>query len=306
MCLPSEARSREIAAGFRVSGIGKSLGMHYVAYLDEFGHVGQYVSRDHPRYKTSPVFGLGGMILPAHEVREFAIYFYKMKCQLLAYDLEHDNPAGLPAYQWEKKGSQLYTPRNVEQYQVLRRSTFRLLNHIKRIGGHLFYTGEHKVTDPVLHDSTETFKRQLLQSVRKLDRFCAQEGSSFILVLDEQKAGNEWRERNVEACTLAMFEDASEKCRTMIEPPLQGESYLFQTLQCADWICGLIGRLTALSVAPNEFQDWQLFDTYFSARIADVALPCSGLEHQKAADVPAELAGEIMPDAPGELVGEGE
>ena len=97
MCLPSEARSREIAAGFRVSGIGKSLGMHYVAYLDEFGHVGQYVSRDHPRYKTSPVFGLGGMILPAHEVREFAIYFYKMKCQLLAYDLEHDNPAGLPA-----------------------------------------------------------------------------------------------------------------------------------------------------------------------------------------------------------------
>ena len=306
MCLPSEARLREIAAGFRVSGIGKSLGMHYVAYLDEFGHVGQYVSRVHPRYKTSPVFGLGGMILPAHEVREFAIYFYKMKCQLLAYDLEHDNPARLPAYQWEKKGSQLYTPRNVQQYQVLRRSTFRLLSHIKSIGGHLFYTGEHKVTDPAQHDSTETFKRQLLQSVRKLDRFCAQEGSSFILVLDEQKAGNEWRERNVEACTLAMFEDASEKCRTMIEPPLQGESYLFQTLQCADWICGLIGRLTALSVAPNEFQDWQLFDTYFSARIADVALPCSGLEHQKAVDVPAELAGEIMPDAPGELVGEGE
>jgi len=246
------------------------------------------------------------MIIPAHQVREFAIYFYKMKCQLLAYDLEHDNPARLPAYQWEKKGSQLYTPRNVQQYQVLRRSTFRLLSHIKSIGGHLFYTGEHKVTDPAQHDSTETFKRQLLQSVRKLDRFCAQEGSSFILVLDEQKAGNEWRERNVEACTLAMFEDASEKCRTMIEPPLQGESYLFQTLQCADWICGLIGRLTALSVAPNEFQDWQLFDTYFSARIADVALPCSGLEHQKAADVPAELAGEIMPDAPGELVGEGE
>ena len=48
MCLPSEARLREIAAGFRVSGIGKSLGMHYVAYLDEYGHVGQYVSRDHP------------------------------------------------------------------------------------------------------------------------------------------------------------------------------------------------------------------------------------------------------------------
>lgn len=278
--------------------------MHYVAYLDEFGHVGQYVSRNHPQYKTSPVFGLGGMLLPAQEVREFAIYFYKLKSQLLAWDLKNKNPENLPAYQWEKKGSQLYTTKNVKEYKQLRQSTFRLLNHIKKIGGHVFYTGEHKTTDPDAHDSTETFKRQLLQSVRKIDRFCAKEDSTFILVLDEQKAGNEWRERNVEACTLAMFEDASEKCRAMIEPPLQGESYLFQTLQCADWMCGLIGRLTALEVAPAEFHDWQPFEKYFSARIADVALPCSGLEHQKTADIAAEEAGEIMPDAQGLLVGE--
>lgn len=55
----------------------------------------------------------------------------------------------------------------------LRRSTFRLLSHIKKIKGHVFYTGEHKTTDPDPHESTETFKRQLLQSVRKIDRFCA-------------------------------------------------------------------------------------------------------------------------------------
>ncbi|WP_226507244.1 DUF3800 domain-containing protein [Pseudomonas sp. MWU16-30317] len=177
------------------------------------------------------------------------------------------------------------------------------LKHIQCIGGHLFYTGEHKTTDPAAHDSTETFKRQLLQSVRKIDRFCARHDSTFILVLDEQKAGNEWREKNVEACTLAMFEDASEKCRTMIEPPLQGESYLFQTLQCADWMCGLIGRLCALEVSPDEFQDWQPFDKYFAERIADVSMPCSGLEHQKTAEIPAEDAGEMMPDAPGELAG---
>lgn len=277
--------------------------MHYVAYLDEFGHVGPYVSRSHAQYKTSPVFGLGGMLIPAHEVREFAIHFYKLKSQLLAWDLKNKNPEKLPAYQWEKKGSQLYTTRNVEQYKELRRSTFRLLSHIKTIGGHVFYTGEHKTTTPSAHNSNETFKRQLLQSVRKIDRFCALEGSTFILVLDEQKAGNEWRERNVEACTLAMFEDASEKCRTMIEPPLQGESYLFQTLQCADWMCGLIGRLMALAVAPAEFEDWRPFEKYFASRIAQVALPCSGLEHQKTAEVLAEEAGEVMQDAAGELAG---
>lgn len=278
-CLPSEARWREISAGFRVSGARTSLSVtHYIVYLDEFGHVGQYVSRIHPKFKTSPVFGLGGLLLPATQVREFAIYFYRMKCQLLAWDLLNHNPQNLPAYQWEKKGSQLYSLRNVVQYKALRRATFRLLQHISKLGGHVFYTGEEKTTDPATHDSTETFKRQLLQSVRKVDRFCSSQGATFILVLDEQKAGNEWREKNVEACTLAMFEDASEKCRTMIEPPLQGESYLFQTLQCADWICGLIGRITALAVAPAEFEDWQPFDKYFSTRICEVATPCSGLE----------------------------
>lgn len=205
--------------------------MHYIAYLDEFGHIGPYVSRAHFVHKTSPVFGLGGLLLPASEVREFAIHFYKLKCRLLAYALEHSNPGKVPAYRWEKKGSQLY-------------------------------------------------------SVRKIDRYCVQEGATFILVLDEQKAGDDWRERNVEACTLAMFNDASEKCRAMIEPPLQGESYLFQTLQCADWICGLIGRLTALSVAPDEFKDWQVFERYFTSCIADATLSCSSLDQQKIIERP--------------------
>lgn len=223
--------------------------MHYIAYLDEFGHIGPYVSRTHAVHKTSPVFGLGGLLLPASEVREFAIHFYKLKCRLLAYDLEHSNPGKVPAYRWEKKGSQLYSVRNVERYAELRSMTFRLL-----------------------------------QSVRKIDRYCVQEGATFILVLDEQKAGDDWRERNVEACTLAMFNDASEKCRAMIEPPLQGESYLFQTLQCADWICGLIGRLTALSVAPDEFKDWQVFERYFASCITDATLSCSSLDQQKIID----------------------
>ncbi|WP_421534468.1 DUF3800 domain-containing protein [Pseudomonas marginalis] len=264
--------------------------MQYIAYLDEFGHVGQYVSRKHSMYKTSPVFGLGGMLLPANEVREFAIYFYKLKCQLLAWDLEHKNPEHLPAYHWEKKGSALFTVANVSKYRELRRSSFRLLNHIQKIGGYVFYTGEHKPTEHTKHNSTETFQRVLVQSIRKIDRFCTLNNASFIVLLDEQKAGNEWRERNVEACTLAMFEDASEKCRTLIEPPLQGESYLFQTLQCADWLCGLIGRLTTYAVAPEEFDDWELFDTYFATRIANVALPCSGLDNKKAAKVTKVVA----------------
>ena len=47
--------------------------MIYIAYLDEFGHVGPYVSRTHPRHNDSPVFGFAGFVMPAEEVRGFGI-----------------------------------------------------------------------------------------------------------------------------------------------------------------------------------------------------------------------------------------
>ena len=51
--------------------------MTYFAYLDEFGHIGPYVSRADPRYKDSPVFGLAGFVRPAAEVRGFGTWFFQ-------------------------------------------------------------------------------------------------------------------------------------------------------------------------------------------------------------------------------------
>lgn len=278
MCPPSEARYEKSSAGFRVFTPDKRLAVHYAVYLDEFGHIGPWVSSTDKKYNDSPVFGLAGMLLPVEQVREFAISFYQMKCHLLAWDLKHKNPANLPPWHWEKKGSQIYTAHNVNTYRELRLATNRLLNRITNAGGHVFYTGVHKTATPEKHDATEIFGQQLLQAIRKIDQFCAANNATFIVLLDEQQAGDEWRMRHVESCTLAMFEDKAKKCRTLIEPPLQGESHLFQTLQCADWLCGLIGRLTAYSVAADEYPDWHVFGKYFAERIAKVTLPGSGLE----------------------------
>ena len=227
------------------------------------------------------------MLIPVRHVREFAIYFYKLKCHQLAWDLQHKSPRQLPPYQWEKKGASIYTPTNIAKYQSLRRSRFRLLNQIKQVGRYMFYTGEHTTAAPDTHDSTETFKRQLLRSIRKIDRFCAQEGSTFMVLLDEQHTGNEWCERNVEACMLAMFKDESKKYRALIEPPVQGESHLFQILQCADWIGGLIGRLMALAVAPEEFRNGGDCKKYLSSRVAAIAILCSDPDHQQRRLIPA-------------------
>ena len=53
--------------------------MTYFAYLDEFSQVGPYVSKEHPKYKQSPVFGLAGFVLPSKHVRDFGTWFFQRK-----------------------------------------------------------------------------------------------------------------------------------------------------------------------------------------------------------------------------------
>jgi hypothetical protein len=69
-----------LGAGFRVSG-GSPLTIHFV-YLDEFGHLGPFMSRTAPKYNESPVFGLAGIILPEAAVRPFATGILKLRVHL--------------------------------------------------------------------------------------------------------------------------------------------------------------------------------------------------------------------------------
>ena len=82
----------------------------YIAYLDEFGHIGPYLGRNHPKHNASPVFGLAGMVLPYDRIRAFGSFFFQLKCRLLDFEIKRD---GVHPAQWEKKGSSLYTTHNV-------------------------------------------------------------------------------------------------------------------------------------------------------------------------------------------------
>ena len=73
-CPLSEARTQVRAFAF---SRGRLI---YIAYLDEFGHVGPYGSRTHPRHNDSPVFGFAGFVMPEEEVRGFGTWFYQCKC----------------------------------------------------------------------------------------------------------------------------------------------------------------------------------------------------------------------------------
>ncbi len=260
------------SAGFRVSDAPSSF---YIAYLDEFGHVGPFISRSHERHNTSPVFGLGGVVLPVERVRPFASYFYRLKCNLLAFEIER---AGVPAYQWEKKGASLYTTQNVLKYSELRRATARLLNRVEKDEGMVFYVGVEKTHSPDEHDPKRLYRAVLREVIKRLDDFCGRSNSLFMLVLDEQ-GDREFREEIVAEASREMFGDA--RRARMIEPPIQAESHLFQTLQCADWICGLVGRAGCYLVAPAEYGDLTWVPKYFTHRLARAA-PISGIRRHGA------------------------
>src|SRR5208283_904660 len=80
-CFPSEAHVQTRAFVFfaRI--------FMYVVYLDEFGHIGPFVSRNDAKYHESPIFGMAGVILPVGEVRSFATWFFQRKCQLLEFEI---------------------------------------------------------------------------------------------------------------------------------------------------------------------------------------------------------------------------
>ena len=39
-----------------------------IAYIDEVGEAGAFISKDHKRFNTSPVFGYAGFVVPEQHV----------------------------------------------------------------------------------------------------------------------------------------------------------------------------------------------------------------------------------------------
>ncbi len=241
--------------------------MIYITYLDEFGHIGPYVSRTDPRYKESPVFGLAGIIMPACQVRQFATWFFKRKCELLHFEIERsgEHPA-----RWEKKGSQLYTLRNVMRYPQLRHFTHRLLNKIKAMGGHVFFTGTRKFWPVGELNSKALYHLCLRESLKRLDHFCEDEherAARMLVILDE----HEDHQHLLERAAAEMF-GGDEPRRHILEPPFQAESHMYQTLQAADWIAGLVGRIGCIWASPEEFLPEYAPFRHFERHLLDTAI----------------------------------
>ena len=248
--------------------------MHFFVYLDEFGHIGPFISRTDPKHSTSPIFGFAGIALPIDEIRIFSMFFYKLKCKLLAWEIE--NKATVPAYQWEKKGASLYTVNNIEKYEALRHATFRLMNKIKSSNGFLFYSGIEKDYPSEDHAPEGLYLSCLRNSIRRLDSYFSNNNTTFSILLDsidsdEPGARRKFRLEGIKVSCSEMFGSHNGyTCKSLMEPPYQLESHLYQNLQCADWFCGLLSRCLSYEILPDQYDNYKVFKKYFWPKLKTI------------------------------------
>ena len=231
------------------------------------------------------MFGLAGFILPVDQVRGFSTWFFQRKCELLDFEIKR---SGKHPAEWEKKGAALFTTKNIQKYPELARFTKRFFNKIDRCGGKIIYVGVKKNSGPEQHVSRSLYRAVLREAIKRIDQYCSEdcEQQSRVLILMDE---HEERETLLTEASRSMF-NKDQPRRHLVEPPVQVESHRYQTLQAADWICGLIGRFGAYWVDPSGFPELA-WTREFQHHLTRVTVR-SGIRNDRRQTVHDILAGE--------------
>ena len=167
---------------------------------------------------------------------------------------------------WEKKGSELLYTQNIKRYRHIREGISRLLSEIRKRDGKLFFYGREKYQSPENSNASGLYTTVLSHSIRQIDAYCCTRDSKFMMILDQHSD----RIRLLESASKTMF-SADNPARCLMEPPFQVESHLYQTIQAADWIATLIGRLHAFTTVPSQYSDWEWAETYFGLSVRSLS-----------------------------------
>lgn len=227
-----------------------------VAYLDEFGHVGPYFTDE---VRSRPAFGYAGFVIPVENVREFGGYFEFIKERLLGWEIKRANAH---PRRWEKKGASLLTENNMTKYgkREITPALERLFKKLQRLGGQVVYYGcekEHGATPE--ETSSDRSRHMLINSVRKLAHIADERDEGIMIFLDSVDTTP--RLEAVSALGGFIYTAKEEELKRVVEVPMQLDSKHYGNVQFADWICGLMGRVTDHHLAARKNAAWspQLF-----------------------------------------------
>ncbi|MEB0000845.1 DUF3800 domain-containing protein [Cryobacterium sp. RTS3] len=226
-----------------------------LAYIDEIGETGAFVSKTDTRYKTSPAFGYAGFVIPAENARKFGSIFVQEKRLLFATDLKGvENPG-----RWERKGADIFRPLTHQNYPQQLRVFNGLVRRATELGASLFYYANEKPLGTPRQTTLDAEARETAAMRETLNRLCSHadyhERNLMVLIDQINESQRAKRLPNMYGHILSRAADRQEM-RRIIEPPMHVDSTLSANIQFADWIAAALTRAIEFQLIENSPYDW--------------------------------------------------
>lgn len=228
-----------------------------LAYLDEIGEPGAFVSRAHDRYRTSPAFGYAGFTIPEAPARQFGSIFTEEKRRIFRTDIEADGGLG----QWERKGARIFRPDTLDKFPQQIRVFNALVKRLRSLGGNLFYYANEKPLGTPKQTKLDTAQRETAAMQEALNRLARHANSNQpgqnLMVMIDQINENQRSERvpNMYGHIFARGTTHPEMKR-IIEPPMHVDSILSANIQFADWVAACVTRAIEYQLIEDSPYQW--------------------------------------------------
>lgn len=226
-----------------------------LAYIDEIGEPGAFVSRTHPRFNTSPAFGYAGFIIPSDNARHFGAVFNTEKQTMFRTEIAAATHPG----RWERKGASMFRPDTATRFPQQMRMFSSLVRRVREFGGALFYYANEKPLgtpgqvriEPEVRE-TAAMQETLNRIARHADR-CDQNVMVMIDQINEKTRAE--RLPNMYGHILGRAGDFPEM-RRIIEPPMHVDSVLSSNIQFADWVAACVTRAIDYQLTTDSLYQW--------------------------------------------------
>lgn len=226
-----------------------------LAYIDEVGEAGAFVSREHKKFNTSPAFGYAGFILPAKNARAFSQYFTHEKRTLFSDAYKRAENQG----RWEVKGSDVFRPNTYKQFPENIRVFRGLVSSLRRHKGQLFYyVREKPIGTPkqTTLDLSERQRQAMFETLNRIARFADSQNDEVLVLFDGVNENQ--RLEQLGSAYAHIYSRAAEypEMSRLVEPPMHVDSAYSSNVQFADWVAALVNRAVDWQLIPDSRYEW--------------------------------------------------
>lgn len=237
-----------------VVGVVHNAGM-LLAYIDEIGEPGAFVSRSDPRYNTSAAFGYAGFVIPEGQARRFGSHFTGEKRRLFATELTSVDNVG----RWERKGASIFRPETVDRFPQQIRVFNALVRKLRSLGGQLFYYADEKPVGTPKQTRLDTKDREtraMRETLNRLARHSESVDANLLILIDQ--VNEKQRSERIRSMYAHIFSRSTEheEMTRIVEPPMHIDSQLSAGVQFADWVAACVTRALEYQILDDPTCPW--------------------------------------------------